>query len=61
MAAEVHDCPKGWGHVIFMEKNMCPISGAGYCITCRIGTKKEYLDEDWKRLQQEKIYKAQGG
>lgn len=58
MPGEIERCPKGWGHVIFMEKNVCPISGAGYCVMCTVGTKTDGCDRDWHNFQREKEYQA---
>ena len=51
MPAEVLSCPKGWGRVVFSERNRCPISGAPSCINCKAGSKTPQDEAEWKKLK----------
>ena len=54
MPAEVYECPKGWGRVIFGEGNRCPISGVSNCTRCEAGAKEPKYESEWKKLKQGK-------
>lgn len=54
MPAEIQNCPKGWGRVIFKESGSCPLSGTVSCKECKAGALNEHYESAWKKLKQEK-------